>query len=175
MQCACQLGKQYDIMQCISDLRYTNGIAAASLSIHLRDCVVPTSGRSSPNSESNGRSNFRSSGCANADGFIFSSNEKQLTASLDSNIFVSLRLIAFAVKRLCKKDPGLRRQRNELFLACVMKDGGPGFPLVEVGPALRHVILVIQRQGYPGIVPVIGRLHSRYSFQGKRQTLVQIS
>jgi hypothetical protein len=28
-------------------------------------------------------------GCVNADGFIFSSSEKQLAVSLDSNIFVS--------------------------------------------------------------------------------------
>jgi hypothetical protein len=33
---------------------------------------------------------------------------------------------------------------RRLFLACVVKDGRPGFPLVEIGPPLRHMILVIQ-------------------------------
>jgi len=35
------------------------------------------------------------------------------------------------------------RGREELFLARVVKDGRSGFALVEIGPALRHVIFVI--------------------------------
>ena len=41
---------------------------------------------------------FRTSDCVNADDFIFFSNKKQLVASLDSNIFCVVSLVAFAVE-----------------------------------------------------------------------------
>ena len=115
----------------------------------------------SESSERKAQQKFRASGCVNADGFIFSSTEKQLAVLLDSNIFVSSRLIAFAVKSRCKT---MSRQGDELFLACVVKDSRSRFALVEIGPPLRHVIFVIQRQRYPSVVPVVWCLHSRYSF-----------
>ena len=55
--------------------------------------------------------------------------------------FVSAGVIAFVVESRRKKCRD--NEREELFLARVVKDGRSGFALVEIGPALRHVIFVI--------------------------------
>src|SRR6266404_8450034 len=51
--------------------------------------------------------------------------------------FVSAGVIAFAVERRRKNCRD--NEREELFLARVVKDGRSDFALVEIGPALRHV------------------------------------
>jgi hypothetical protein len=65
---------------------------------------------------------------------------------------VSAGVIAFAVESRRKNCRG--NEREELFLARAVQDGRSGFALVEIGPALRHVIFVISRQRYPGVVDV---------------------
>ena len=54
---------------------------------------------------------------------------------------MSAGVIAFAVERRRKNCRD--NEREELFLARVVKDGRSDFALVEIGPALRHVIFVI--------------------------------
>jgi hypothetical protein len=111
--------------------------------------------------ECQAQQSFRESACVNGDGFIFSSSKKQSADWLDSTSLVSARLIVFALKSRCKT---MSRQGDELFLACVVKDSRSRFALVEIGPPLRHVIFVIERQRYTSVVPVVWCLHSRYSF-----------
>jgi hypothetical protein len=65
----------------------------------------------SESSERKAQRKFRASGCVNANGFIFSSSEKQLAVSLDSNIFVSSPN-RFRGEAPMQNDSGCDRARN---------------------------------------------------------------
>ncbi len=55
-----------------------------------------------------------------------------------------------------------------------MEDRGTRLALVKIRPPLRHVVLVVERYCYPGVVPVVRCLHTRYPHERKRHTLLQV-
>jgi hypothetical protein len=66
------------------------------------------------------------------------------------------------------------KRRADSLLACVVKNRGAWFCLVKIRPPLRHVVLVVKRYCYPGVVPVIGCFHTCYAHQRKRHAFLQV-
>src|SRR5262245_11130900 len=53
-----------------------------------------------------------------------------------------------------------------------MEDSCSRLALVQIGPFLREMVLILQQDLHSCVVPVLGSLHSRHADQGKCQDLV---